>query len=55
MVRTGKDLDAKNAEDPWVYVWGEAWLRRLCFDFEGVRRVTKFVMRSDPEPHSAFR
>ena len=54
MVRMGKDLAAKNAEDPWVYVWGEAWLHRLCFDFDGVRRVTKSVMRSDPEPHSAF-
>jgi DNA-binding winged helix-turn-helix (wHTH) protein/tetratricopeptide (TPR) repeat protein len=54
MVQMGKDLAAKNAEDPWVYVWGEAWLRRLCFDFDGVRGVTKSVMRSDPEPHSAF-
>ena len=33
MVQMGKDLAAKNAQDPWVYVWGEAWLRRLCFDF----------------------
>jgi len=54
MVRTGRELDEKNGEDPWVSILGESWLRTLCFDFEGVRRLSKIVMRSDAEPHAAW-
>ena len=54
MVRTGRELAEKNGEGPWVSIMGESWLRTLCFDFEGVRRLTKIVMRSDAEQHAAW-
>ena len=54
MVRIGKALEEKNGEDPWVSILGESWLRTLCFDFEGVRRLGKIVMRSDTEQHAAW-
>lgn len=37
-----------------MYILGEAWLRLLCFDFDGVRRLSKIVMRSDTEPHASW-
>ena len=52
MVRTLRELDERNGEDPWVSILGESWLRTLCFDFEGVRRLSKIV--SDAEPHAAW-
>jgi tetratricopeptide (TPR) repeat protein len=54
MVRTGRELEEKNGEDPWVSILGESWLRTLCFDFEGVRRLRKLVMRSDAEQHASW-
>jgi tetratricopeptide (TPR) repeat protein len=52
IVRTGRELAQKNGEDPWLFIHAEAWLRALCFDFEGVRRLTKILMRSHAEKHA---
>ena len=52
MVRTGRQLEEKNGEDPWVL--GESWLRALCFDFEGVRQLSGMVMRSDADQHAVW-
>jgi hypothetical protein len=54
MVRTGRELEEKNGQDPWVFILGESWLRALCFDFEGVRRLSEIVMRFDAEPHAGW-
>lgn len=54
MVRTGRELEEKNGQDPWVSILGELWLRMLCFDFEGVRRLSKIVMRSDADQHVSW-
>jgi tetratricopeptide (TPR) repeat protein len=54
MVRTGRELEEKNGQDPWVFILGESWLRALCFDFEGVRRLSEIVMRFDAEPHAVW-
>ena len=53
LVRTGRGLAEKNGEDPWVFIFREAWLRELCFDFEGVRKLSEIMMQSDPEKHAA--
>jgi DNA-binding winged helix-turn-helix (wHTH) protein/tetratricopeptide (TPR) repeat protein len=53
IVRKGRELAEKNGEDPWVFIFREAWLRALCFDFEGVRRLSTIIMRSDAERHAA--
>ena len=52
LVSTGRELAEKNGEDPWMYIFGEAWLRMLCADIDGVRRVSQIAMRSDTEPHA---
>jgi DNA-binding winged helix-turn-helix (wHTH) protein len=52
IVRTGRELAEKNGEDPWLFIFREAWLRALCFDFEGVLRLSKIIMRSDAEQHA---
>ncbi|HVT94436.1 MAG TPA: AAA family ATPase [Bryobacteraceae bacterium] len=54
MVRTGRELEEKNGQDPWVFLLGESWLHVLCFDFSGVRRLSEIVMRSDAEPHAVW-
>ncbi len=53
IVRTGQELARKNGEDPWVFVFREAWLRALCCDYEGVQRLSEIIMRSDAEQHAA--
>jgi tetratricopeptide (TPR) repeat protein len=55
MVRTERALAEKNGEDPWMYLKPEAWLRMLCGDSEGVRRLIEIPMRRiDAQPHAAF-
>jgi DNA-binding winged helix-turn-helix (wHTH) protein/tetratricopeptide (TPR) repeat protein len=53
IVRTGRELAEKNGEDPWMYIFGEAWLRMECFDFNGAQRLSNIVVRSNGEPHTA--
>jgi DNA-binding winged helix-turn-helix (wHTH) protein/tetratricopeptide (TPR) repeat protein len=53
IVRTGQELAQRNGEDPWLFIFREAWLRWLCFDFEGVGRLSQIIRRSDAEQHAA--
>ena len=53
IIRSGRELAEKNGEDPWVFIFREAWLRALCFDFEGVRRLSEIIMRSNAEQHAS--
>jgi DNA-binding winged helix-turn-helix (wHTH) protein/tetratricopeptide (TPR) repeat protein len=46
LVRDGQELAAKNGNDPWLFVFREAWLRTLVFDFEGARRLCDTVISS---------
>ena len=39
IVRTGREVSEKNDMDPWIFIFREAWLRTLCFDFEGAREL----------------
>ncbi|MBI4905079.1 MAG: AAA family ATPase [Acidobacteria bacterium] len=52
-IRAEKESAEKNEEDPWMYIFGEAWLRMLCYDFDGAHRMSKIVMRSDAEQQTA--
>jgi DNA-binding winged helix-turn-helix (wHTH) protein/tetratricopeptide (TPR) repeat protein len=54
MIRMGRERADKNGQDPWMYIIGDVWLRALCFDFDGVRRVSSVAMRSDAERHAAL-
>jgi DNA-binding winged helix-turn-helix (wHTH) protein/tetratricopeptide (TPR) repeat protein len=54
LVRTGIESAEKNGEDPWMYIFGDIWLRTLCGDFDGVRRMSRIEMRSDTEPHAVW-
>jgi tetratricopeptide (TPR) repeat protein len=53
MIRTGTEAAEKNGEYPWMCMFADAWLRLLCFDFEGAHRFGKIVMRSDIWKHAA--
>jgi len=52
LVRTATELAEKNGEDPWIHIYCEAWLRMLCSDFDGVRRLSQLIMRSNAEQHA---
>ena len=46
LVDEGRELAVKNSNDPWLFVFREAWLRTLVFDFEGARRLCDAVVSS---------
>jgi tetratricopeptide (TPR) repeat protein len=52
IVKTGRELAEKNGEEPWLFIFRETWLRSLCFDFEGVLRLSQIIMSSDAEQHA---
>ena len=54
MVRRERELARKNESEAWMWVLGEAWLRLLCFDFEGVRRLAEITMSSDADSHAIW-
>ncbi len=54
IVQSGRKSAEKNGEIPWMYIFGDAWLHLLCFDFDGVQRVSQIRARSDEEEHAAW-
>ena len=54
IIRRERELGRKNESEAWMWVLGEAWLRLLCFDFAGVRRVAEITMSSDVESHAIW-
>ena len=54
IIRAGRERADKNGQDPWIYIIGDVWLRWLCFDFDGVLRVSSVSVRSDSERHAAL-
>jgi len=53
-IRRERELARKNESEAWMWVLAESWLRLLCFDFEGVRRVAEITMASDVESHAIW-
>src|SRR5262249_44258302 len=39
IVRAEREMAEKNGNDPWLFNFREAWLRTLCLDFDGARRI----------------
>jgi DNA-binding winged helix-turn-helix (wHTH) protein/tetratricopeptide (TPR) repeat protein len=54
LIRRGLELSRKNESPGWIWILGEAWLRLLCFDFEGARSLEGITMPSDVEPHAIW-
>jgi DNA-binding winged helix-turn-helix (wHTH) protein len=54
IVRRERELARKNESEAWMWLLGEAWLRLLCFDFEGVRRLAEITMSCDVESHAIW-
>ena len=54
MVRSERELARKNESEAWMWVFGEAWVRLLCRDFEGVPRLAGITMSSDVEAHAIW-
>jgi DNA-binding winged helix-turn-helix (wHTH) protein/tetratricopeptide (TPR) repeat protein len=54
LIRRGLERCEKNESPGWMWILGEAWLRLLCFDFDGARRLEAITMPSDVEPHAIW-
>ena len=54
IIRRERELARKNDSEAWMWVLGETWIRLLCRDFEGVRRVAEITMSSDVESHAIW-
>jgi tetratricopeptide (TPR) repeat protein len=54
IVQSGRDSAAKNGDTPWMFIFGDAWLRLLCFDFDGVQRASQISAPSNLEEHAAW-
>src|SRR5262245_16721015 len=44
IIRSGKEMAEKNGNDPWLFVFREAWLRCVVLDFDGARRLCDTVV-----------
>jgi DNA-binding winged helix-turn-helix (wHTH) protein/tetratricopeptide (TPR) repeat protein len=49
VVRAGKEMAEKNGNDPWLFIFREAWLRTLVLDFNGAQRLCESVTRATTE------
>jgi DNA-binding winged helix-turn-helix (wHTH) protein/tetratricopeptide (TPR) repeat protein len=43
IIRAGREMAEKNGNDPWIFVFREAWLRCVVLDFDGARRLCETV------------
>ena len=43
IIRIGREIAEKNGNDPWIFVFREAWLRCVLLDFDGARRLCETV------------
>ena len=46
---TGREAAEKNGNPPWLFLFREAWLRTVVFDYEGVRKLCAEVTVADTE------
>jgi len=53
IVKAGKEVAAKNGNDPWLLNLREAWLRILALDFEGSRRICEMIMSAKSDSPAA--
>jgi DNA-binding winged helix-turn-helix (wHTH) protein len=49
LLRDGRDMAAKNGNEPWLFEFREAWLRTIVQDFVGARRLCEEAIRSAGE------
>ena len=54
MVLSERELARKNESESWMWVLGEAWIRLLCCDFDGVHQIAEITMSSDVEAHAIW-
>jgi DNA-binding winged helix-turn-helix (wHTH) protein/tetratricopeptide (TPR) repeat protein len=53
IVSTEKELADKDGGYLWGFIVLEAWLRVICFDYDGVRRLGQMIMPNDSDLHAA--
>jgi hypothetical protein len=46
IIRQGRAMAEKNGYDPWLFIFREAWLHTLGFDFVGARLLCESLMRT---------
>ena len=53
IIRRGREMAEKNGNDPWLFVFREAWLHTLAFDFAGARLLCDSLIRTREDVPSA--
>jgi len=43
ILRAGREMAEKNGNDPWLFIFREAWLRSVILDFDGARQLCATV------------
>jgi hypothetical protein len=43
VLQAGRQMAAKNGNDPWLFAFREAWLRTVVLDFDGAQRLCERV------------
>jgi tetratricopeptide (TPR) repeat protein len=49
LLRAATEQTEKNGNDPWVFIFREAWLRTLVLDFDGAKRLCETVTHAATE------
>jgi DNA-binding winged helix-turn-helix (wHTH) protein/tetratricopeptide (TPR) repeat protein len=51
LLREGREIAEKNGNEPWLFVFREAWLRAAIFDFDGARRLCEEIVAGSAEAY----
>jgi DNA-binding winged helix-turn-helix (wHTH) protein/tetratricopeptide (TPR) repeat protein len=51
LLRAGREIAEKNGNEPWLFVFREAWLRTTVLDFAGARRLCEEVVARSANPY----
>jgi tetratricopeptide (TPR) repeat protein len=49
ILSSGRQMAAKNGNDPWLFAFREGWLRTVVLDFDGARRLCEEVSAAATE------
>jgi DNA-binding winged helix-turn-helix (wHTH) protein/tetratricopeptide (TPR) repeat protein len=49
ILHSGRQMAAKNGNDPWLFAFREGWLRTVVLDFDGARRLCEEVSAAPTE------
>lgn len=51
LLRAGKEIAEKNGNEPWLFVFREAWLRTTVLDFAGARQLCEAILARNADAY----